>query len=278
MNQNELLNTLKKVDEEKTTIKKQDAKQKVGSPVELMFNQPNIRAKFEKVLNENTNQFIGGILSLVKSDTYLSKCDPATILSSAMQAAILDLPINKTLGYAYIVPYKNKDKGHEAQLQIGYKGYIQLALRSGQYENMNVIPIYDGELISYNRLTEELKLNFDERKSDEVIGYAAHFKLINGFNKTVYWTKEQVKSHANQHSQSYRRGNKIWEEHFDAMACKTVLKHVLAQYGLLSVEMQQAVIKDKDVINDNNDIDNFDDDTIILNDGDFEVMDNDNLQ
>ena len=277
MNQNELLNTLKKVDEEKTTIKKQDAKQKVGSPVELMFNQPNIRAKFEKVLNENTNQFIGSILSLVKSDTYLSKCDPATILSSAMQAAILDLPINKTLGYAYIVPYKNKDKGHEAQLQIGYKGYIQLALRSGQYENMNVIPIYDGELISYNRLTEELKFDFEGRKSDQVIGYAAHFKLINGFNKTVYWTKEQVKSHANQHSQSYKKGNKIWEEHFDAMACKTVLKSVLAQYGLLSIEMQQAVIKDKDVIKDNDNIDNFDDDTIILNDGDFEVMDNDNL-
>ena len=276
MNQNELLNTLKKVDEEKTTIKKQYAKQKVGSPVELMFNQPNIRAKFEKVLNENTNQFIGSILSLVKSDTYLSKCDPATILSSAMQAAILDLPINKTLGYAYIVPYKNKDKGHEAQLQIGYKGYIQLALRSGQYENMNVIPIYDGELISYNRLTEELKFDFEGRKSDQVVGYAAHFKLINGFNKTVYWTKEQVKSHANQHSQSYKKGNKIWEEHFDAMACKTVLKSVLAQYGLLSIEMQQAVIKD--VIKDNDNIDNFDDDTIILNDGDFEVMDNDNLQ
>lgn len=277
MNQNELLNTLKKVDEEKITIKRQDVKQKVGSPVELMFNQPNIRAKFEKVLNENTNQFIGSILSLVKSDAYLSKCDPATVLSSAMQAAILKLPINKTLGYAYIVPYRNKDKGHEAQLQIGYKGYIQLALRSGQYENMNVTPIYDGELISYNRLTEELKLDFEGRKSDEVIGYATHFKLINGFNKTVYWTKEQVKSHANQHSQSYRKGNKIWEEHFDAMSCKTVLKSVLAQYGLLSIEMQQAVIKDKDVINDNDNVDNFDDDTIILNDGEFEVMDNDNL-
>lgn len=272
MIQSEVLNTLKKVDEDKPTVKKQDVKQKVGSPVELMFNQPNIRAKFEKVLNENTNQFIGSILSLVKSDAYLSKCDPATVLSSAMQAAILKLPINKTLGYAYIVPYKN-----EAQLQIGYKGYIQLALRSAQYENMNVTPIYDGELISYNRLTEELKFDFEGRKSDEVIGYAAHLKLINGFNKTVYWTKEQVKSHANQHSQSYRRGNKIWEEHFDAMACKTVLKHALVQYGLLSIEMQQAVIKDKDVINDNDDIDNFDDDTIILNDGDFEVMDNDNL-
>ena len=277
MNQNELLNTWKKIDEDKPTIKKQDVEQKVGSPIELMLNKPNIRAKFEKILDKKANQFMGSILSLVKSDAYLSKCDPATILSSAMQAAILDLPINKTLGYAYIVPYKNKDKGHEAQLQIGYKGYIQLALRSGQYENMNVIPIYDGELISYNRLTEELKFDFEVRKSDEVIGYAAHFKLINGFNKTVYWTKEQVKSHSNQHSQSYRRGNKIWEEHFDAMACKTVLKHVLAQYGLLSIEMQQAVIKDKDVINDNDDIDNFDDDTIILNDGDFEVMDNDNL-
>lgn len=269
MNQNELLNTLKKVDEEKSTIKKQDVKQKIGSSVELMFNQPNIKAKFEKVLNENTNQFIGSILSLVKSDTYLSKCDPATVLSSAMQAAILKLPINKTLGYAYIVPYKN-----EAQLQIGYKGYIQLALRSAQYENMNAIPIYDGELISYNRLTEELKFDFEGRKSDEVIGYAAHFKLIKGFNKTVYWTKEQVLEHAKKFSKSFNSGNKIWKDDFDAMACKTVLKSLLAKYGILSVEMQQAVIKDKDVIDN---IDNFDDDTIILNDGDFEVMDNDNL-
>lgn len=278
MNQNELLNTLKKVDEEKTTIKKQDVKQKVGSPVELMFNQPNIRAKFEKVLNENTNQFIGSILSLVKSDAYLSKCDPATVLSSAMQAAILKLPINKTLGYAYIVPYKNKDKGHEAQLQIGYKGYIQLALRSGQYRKMNVTPIYKGELVKYNRLTEELELNLNENGvGEEVIGYAAHYELTSGFEKTVYWTKEQVLEHAKQFSKSYNNGNKIWKEHFDAMACKTVLKSVLGQYGLLSIEMQQAVIKDKDVIRDNDNIENFDDDTIILNDGEFEVMDNDNL-
>lgn len=272
MTQNELLNTLKKVDEDKPTVKKQDVEQKVGNSLELMLNKPNIKARFEKILDKKANQFIGSILSLVKSDAYLSKCKPMTILSSAMQAAILDLPINKTLGYAYIIPYKD-----EAQLQIGYKGYIQLALRSGQYKNINAIPIYDGELISYNRLTEELKFDFEGRKSDEIIGYASYFKLINGFEKTVYWTKEQVLEHAKKFSKSFNSGNKIWKENFDAMACKTVLKNVLGQYGLLSIEMQQAVIKDKDVINDTDNIDDYDDDTIILNNGDFEVLDNDNL-
>lgn len=280
MTQNELLNTLKKIDEDKSTIKKQDVSSKVGNSIELMFNRPDVRAKFEKVLNERSNQFVASVLSIVKSDALLSGCSPMSVVSSAMQAAILDLPIDKNLGYAYIIPYTNEKKGiSEAQLQISYKGYIQLALRSKQYVKMNAIPIYDGELISFNRLTEDLVLDYEKKRSEEIIGYAAYFELKDGFKKTSYWTKEQVKEYAEKHSKSYQKGNKIWQKDFNAMACKTVLKPILTRYGILSIEMQQAIKKDIDMIND--DIENYDNyndnDTIILNAEDFEVVDNDNL-
>lgn len=265
MNQNELYNTLKTNEENKPIAQQKN----VASPLELMLTRPDILSKFESVLKDKTSQFIGSILSLVKNDNYLSKCTPKTILASAMQAATLDLPINKTLGYAYIVPYKN-----DAQLQLGYKGYIQLALRSGQYKSINVTEIYDGELISYNRLTEELVINCDNNDdlNKEVIGYAAYIELVNGFKKTIYWSKSKVINHAEKYSKSYRGGNKIWQDNFDAMACKTVLKSLLAKYGLLSIEMQKAFIKDDNSAYSNNE-DYLEDDVITLDDDAFEVTD-----
>lgn len=127
----------------------------------------------------------------------LQKAEPMSVISSAMVAATLDLPVDKNLGYAWIVPY-----GGKAQFQLGYKGYIQLALRTGQYRNINVIEVYEGELQKWDRLTEEIELDFDEKKSDKVIGYTGYFELINGFKKTVYWSKEEIEKHKKKFSKS----------------------------------------------------------------------------
>lgn len=267
--QEEVLNIINQKEESINTTKKEVAS------LDNLFKNDVVRQKFEQVLKDNANQFIGSLLSLVKNDKMLMQCNPKDILSTAMQSAILKLPINKTLGYAYIIPFKNNKKGIvEPQLQIGYKGYVQLALRSGQYKNMNAIPVYDGELISYNRLTEELVFDFTKRKSDEVIGYAGYFELLNGFTKTVYWSKEKILEHAGKFSKSFQCQSDIWQNEFDAMACKTVLKSILTKYGVLSVEMQKAVTSDKDSTLNNEEEGN---DTIILEEGEFEVKDDDNI-
>ena len=152
-----------------------------------------------------------------------------------MVAASLDLPIDKNLGYAWVVPYGNK-----AQFQMGYKGYIQLALRTGQYRNINVIEVYEGELIKWDRLTEEIELDFEQRKSDKIIGYVGYFELLNGFRKTVYWPKEDIERHRKRFSKS----DFGWKNDYDAMAKKTVIRNLLSKWGILSIEMQQAYIED----------------------------------
>jgi recombination protein RecT len=167
----------------------------------------------------------------------LQKAEPMSVISSAMIAATLDLPVDKNLGYAWIVPY-----GGRAQFQLGYKGYIQLALRSGQYRFINVTPIHEGELKKWNPLTEEIEIDFEERKSDVIVGYAAYFELLNGFRKTIYWTREQVEKHRKKFSKS----DFGWKNDWDAMAMKTVLKSLLSKWGILSIEMQKAVIEDND--------------------------------
>lgn len=149
-----------------------------------------ISKRFTQVLDKKAPQFISSVLNLYNSETTLQEVQPMSIISSAMVAASLDLPVDKNLGYAWIVPYKGK-----AQFQMGYKGYIQLALRTGQYKHINVIVLHEGELKSWNPLTEEIEIDFDAKEGDKVIGYAAFFELINGFSKTVYWSKEQVEAH-----------------------------------------------------------------------------------
>ncbi|KIG19670.1 recombinase RecT, partial [Clostridium tetani] len=141
--------------------------------------------------------------------------------------------------YAWVVPYGNK-----AQFQLGYKGYVQLALRTGQYKSINVIEIHEGELIDWNPLTEELKIDFSKKESDAVIGYAGYFELLNGFKKSTYWTKEQITKHKNKFSKS----DFGWKKDFDAMARKTVLRNMLSKWGILSIEMQNAYTADQGII------------------------------
>lgn len=206
-----------------------------GTTLKALLNSPAVKKRFEEVLKDRSAQFMTSIINLYNSEKMLQKCDPMSVISSAMVAATLDLPVDKNLGYAWIVPYSGK-----AQFQLGYKGYIQLALRSGQYRYINVTPIHEGELKKWNPLTEEIDIDFEARKSDAVIGYAAYFELLNGFRKTIYWTKEQVEKHRKKFSKS----DFGWKNDWDAMAMKTVLKSLLSKWGILSIEMQKAVIED----------------------------------
>ena len=184
-------------------------------------------------------QFIASMVNMVGNDKNLQGCDSVSVISSCLVAATLDLPIDKNLGYAWIVPYK--DKGvKKAQFQMGYRGYVQLALRSGQYKSINVIDVHEGELVEWNPLTEELVIDFNKRISNKVIGYAAYFELLNGFKKSEYWDMNRITMHKNKFSKS----DFGWKNDFDAMARKTVLRSLLSHWGILSIQMQNAVSND----------------------------------
>ncbi len=206
-----------------------------GYTIKQLMSTDSVKKRFEETLGKRANQFMTSVINLVNSDTNLQKCDQMSVVSSAMVAATLDLPVDKNLGYAWVVPYGNK-----ATFQLGYKGYIQLALRTGQYRNINVIEVYEGELKKWNRLTEELELDFESRASDKVIGYTGYFELINGFRKTVYWSKEEIEKHRKRFSKS----DFGWKNDYDAMAKKTVIRNMLNKWGILSIDMQKAYIED----------------------------------
>ncbi|HHJ6172203.1 TPA: recombinase RecT, partial [Streptococcus pyogenes] len=181
-------------------------------------------------------QFAVSILSVLQGSQSLKSASNKSIYAAAMKAAVLNLPIEPSLGRAYLVPYKG-----QAQFQLGYKGLIELAQRSGQYKNINAGIVYKSQLISYNPLFEELILDFS-KPQDEIVGYFAAFKLFNGFEKVSFWTVEKVTAHGKKFSKSFASGP--WKTDFDAMAQKTILKDILSKYGPLSVEMQKAIDED----------------------------------
>ena len=227
------------------SLKKQIATKKetgvgsAGNTIKGLLDSPAVKKRFEEVLNKKAPQYMSSIVNLVNGDTDLKKCDQMSVIASCMVAATLDLPIDKNLGYAWVVPY-----GNRAQFQLGYKGYVQLALRTGQYKAINVIEVHEGELIEWNPLTEELKIDFSQKKSDAVIGYAGYFELINGFKKSTYWTREQIEKHR----QKFSKSDFGWKKDFDAMAKKTVLRNMLSKWGILSIEMQTAYTADQGTI------------------------------
>lgn len=236
--------------------------QKEAKTVKGMLETPAFKKKFEEMLGKKAAGFISSIIAVTNSSNYLMKADPATVIGAAAQAAMLDLPINQSLGFAYIVPYKGA-----AQFQLGYKGYIQLAQRSGQYADIGAKTVFEGELEYENRLLD--KFRFGERTSDKVIGYLAYFRLTNGFEKMLYMTIDEAQAHAKKYSQNYKGGTDKWGiADFDVMAEKTVLKRLLSKYGPLSIEsvqMSQALANDGGVISMNNDGDfdvNFSGETI----------------
>ena len=225
--------------------------------VQSYVQNVNVISRVENLLKDRTPQFITSLLSLVNSNEQLSRCNPQSVLNAAMTAASLNLPINSNLGFAYVIPYKDK-----AQFQMGYKGFIQLAQRSGQYKTIAATEVYEGQLVDENPLYGNT-YDWSAKKSNKVIGYVALFVLLNGFEKTLYMTKDEMEKHAKEYSQSYKNNKGFWMEDFNAMAKKTVIKLLLSKFGQLSTEMQKAIKYDQAVINDSiDDIDYVDNDRL----------------
>lgn len=207
--------------------------------LDAMFKQDSVQARFQRMLGKKSAGFISSVLTVVSQNKLLQSVDMRTVLSAASIAASLDLPILPSLGRAWIVPYKGS-----AQFQIGYLGYVELAQRSGLYKSINVNTVYEGEVVKWNKFTEEL--TYGEQESDVAIGYCASFELLNGFRKVVYWTKDAVIKHAKRFSKSYNSSSSPWQSDFDAMAMKTVLAYTLRHWGPMSIEMQKAMAEDVD--------------------------------
>lgn len=226
-----------------------------GTAIKSYLANPAVKKKFEEILGKKAPGFISSIISAVTMNPRLAQCPPDSVVASAAIAASLDLPINPSLGMAHIVPYKNKDKVNVAQFQMGWKGYIQLGMRSGMYQIMNASVIHEGDIKNINRFTGEIEFNKDQIEGFEkrpIVGYCFYFKLTTGFEKYFYMTRKQCEQHGKRYSKSYETGN--WKSGFDGMALKTVVKQALSKYGVLSIEMQKAITSDQAVVDDKGDV------------------------
>lgn len=227
-------NVMNQIEDKKESEQKPAEVSKAGT-VRGLLETSEVKNRLEEILKDRAPQYVSSIITLVNNDDLLKKADPYSVVTSAMIAATLNLPIEKNLGYAYIIPYKGV-----ASFQLGYKGLIQLSLRTGQYKHINVITVYEGELIEFDKLTEKLVISQDEKQSNHVIGYAGFFELINGFTKTTYWTAEEMEGHKKKFSKS----SKVWADNYDAMAKKTVIRNMLSKFGILSIELQEGMTKE----------------------------------
>lgn len=211
-----------------------------------------MKKKINEIIGDEQKgaRFISSIISSVNNNPSLAECDNASILSGALLGESINLSPSPQLGQYYLVPFKDKDRGQVAVFQLGYKGYIQLAIRSGQYKKLNVLAIKEGELIKYDPLNEEIEVQLieddEKREKAKTIGYYAMFEYVNGFRKTLYWTKKKMEQHALQYSKGYqaKKGYTFWEKDFDAMAYKTMLRQLISKWGIMSVEMQNAYESD----------------------------------
>lgn len=231
-----------------------------------MISTPGYQKMINNTLKDpaRAQRFIASITSAVAINPVLQECDPATILSGALLGESLNLSPSPQLGQYYLVPFNSTKKGcKDAQFQLGYKGYVQLALRSGYYKRINVLDVKAGELTRWNPLTEEIQLDLmtDElaRESAETIGYVASFEYLNGFTKTIYWSKEKMEAHAIKYSKGYaaKKGYTFWEKDFDAMAFKTMLRQLISKWGIMSIDLQKAF--ESDIETEDNDYVQVDD-------------------
>lgn len=238
-------------------------------PFASFINQGAIQNRIAKTIgSERGQRFITAIVSAVNNNSSLAECTNDSVYSGALLGESLNLSPSPQLGHYYLVPFKDKEKGKVAQFQLGYKGYLQLAIRSGYYKKINVLDIKEGELIKYNPLDEEIEVNLidneEKREKAKTIGYYAMFEYTNGFKKTLYWSKNKMVGHAKRYSPGYRADlNKgtsytFWSKDFDGMAFKTMLRQLISKWGIMSIEMQNAVEKDMGVINEDGTIDYVD--------------------
>lgn len=228
-----------------------EAKKSVNQIMNAMLDGENLRNRFNDLLGKRAPQFISSIVSLVNSDKNMQQAfyeSPMPVIQASLKAASFDLPVDQNLGYAYIVPFNNfnKDSGTskmEATFILGWKGMHQLAIRTGAYKTINVVDVREGELKSYNRLTEEIEIEFieddDEREAKPVIGYVGYYRLVNGTEKTIYMTVKQIENH----EKKFRKGKyqgKGWRDDWDAMARKTVYRRLIGKWGVMSIEYQTS--------------------------------------
>ena len=225
-----------------------NGKTAVARPIDKLKNilaAQSVQEQFQSVLKENAGAFVASIIDLYNTDKTLQMCDPKNVVMEALKAASLKLPINKQLGFAWIVPYRDGRTGqYIPTFQLGYKGYVQLCMRTGAYRYINADVVYEGELVKHDKLTGEIEIDPEKRTGDKKVGYFAFIETLNGFRKTLYMTVEEVTKHAQQYSKSYSSKNSVWATDFDAMALKTCLRLLLSKYGIMSVEMQRAYIED----------------------------------
>ncbi len=233
------------------------AKQKLSMTAYL--SRDTVKDQITKVVGgKNGDRFISSVLSAVQANPELQKCSNQSILSAALLGESLKLSPSPQLGQYYMVPFNSKNSSiKEAQFQLGYKGYVQLALRSGQYKKLNVLAIKEGELIRYDPLNEEIEVRLiedeEEREQARTAGYYAMFEYLNGFRKTMYWSRAKMEAHALQYSKGYaaKKGFTFWEKDFDAMAYKTMLRQLISKWGIMSIEMTEAMDGDMAVIDEN---------------------------
>ena len=218
-------------------------KQNVNQIMNAMLDGEKMRSRFDELLGKRAPQFISSVVSLVNADKNMQLAfyeSPMTVIQSALKAATFDLPIDQNLGYAYIVPFKNKGV-MTANFILGWKGMHQLALRTGAYKTINVVDIREGELKSYNRLTEEVEIVFEEdedkRETLPVVGYVGYYKLVNGAEKTIYMTIKQIENHEKKNRKGDFMG-KGWRDDWDAMARKTVYRRLIGKWGVMSIDYQ----------------------------------------
>lgn len=220
-------------------------KSKITSVSQLIHNEGFLK-KANDVLGNGTQQFMSSVLSLANSSPELKKCDPIKLYNVCLMSAAIKLPFNQNLGQAYIIAYKG-----EPQLQVGWKGFVQLAQRSGQFKTINCSDVREGEIKRNDRLTGEIEFKWiedeTERTKAKIVGYVAFFELVTGFRKMLYMTKAELDAHAKRYSQTYKKGFGVWKDNFDAMAQKTVIKLILNKYAPLSVDMQKAIELDQTV-------------------------------
>lgn len=246
--------------------------------LKAVLNAESVQEQFQNALAENKDLFIASIIDLYNGDKSLQECNPNAIVMEALKAAVLDLPISRSLGFAYIVVYKNKKKVTDPQTGRtdyvivptptfipGYKGYIQLAMRTGQYRTINADMVYEGELRTVNRLSGEVALDW-KRTSDKVVGYFCYFQLLNGYSKTLFMSVEEMAKYAKRYAPGIKKDTTIaqliakandgivsknvgWEGNFNDMALKTVIRRLISKYGYLSIKMQNAIGHDTEAEN-----------------------------
>lgn len=255
-------------------VKNSLAKRQSKTGLTAYLTQDAVKNQINSVIGgKNGTRFISSVVSAVQANPDLQECTNPSILSAALLGESLKLSPSPQLGQYYMVPFNNNKKGcKEAQFQLGYKGYIQLAVRSGQYKKLNVLAIKEGELVRFDPMNEEIEVHLiedeEEREEAPTAGYYAMFEYVNGFRKAIYWSKKKMEAHALKYSKGYaaKKGYTFWEKDFDAMAYKTMLRQLISKWGIMSIDMVSAMDADMAVIHEDGTKEYVDNDEEIMAD------------